>query len=139
MRNLFPGYYRPTEEEFSVLWRECIFSFDANVLLNLYKYSQTTRESFLKILSGLRDRIWLPHQAALEYQENRLKVIFDQYERYDDIPKQLKILLAQLRNKYPRHPSIVRFRQARLPKPHDLLVRCVAGEPFPFLDGSVFF
>jgi hypothetical protein len=31
MRTMFPGYYRPTEEEFKKMWQECIFSFDANV------------------------------------------------------------------------------------------------------------
>ncbi len=36
MRDLFPGYYRPTEEEFAKMWQEGIFVFDANVLLNIY-------------------------------------------------------------------------------------------------------
>jgi hypothetical protein len=106
MRNLFPGYYRPTEEEFSVLWRECVFAFDANVLLNVYRYSQATSEKFLEILGRLRDRIWLPHQAALEYQENRLGVISNQHKPYEDIPKRLNALLVQMRNDYPRHPFI---------------------------------
>jgi hypothetical protein len=106
MRNLFPGYYRPTEEEFSILWRDCIFTFDANVLLNVYRYSQATSERFLEILGRLRERIWLPHQAALEYQENRLGVISDQHKPYEDIPKRLNALFAQIRNDYPRHPFI---------------------------------
>src|SRR5262245_43837167 len=106
MRNLFPGYYRPTEEEFSALWEECVFAFDANVLLNVYRYTQATRESFLEILSRLKERIWLPHQAAWEYQENRLGVISDQHKPYEDIPKQLSALLSQLRSDYPRHPFI---------------------------------
>lgn len=106
MRNLFPGYYRPTDEEFSALWQECVFAFDANVLLNVYRYSQATRERFLEILDRLKERIWLPHQAALEYQENRLKVISDQHEPYEDIPKRLNDLLAQIQSDYPRHSFI---------------------------------
>ncbi|MFM2060738.1 MAG: hypothetical protein RLZZ507_408 [Cyanobacteriota bacterium] len=38
MRDLFPGYYQPTEKEFAELWKECIFSFDTNVLLHIYRY-----------------------------------------------------------------------------------------------------
>src|SRR5262249_24633967 len=104
MPNLFPGYYRPTEEEFSALWQECVFAFDANVLLNVYRYSQATRERFLEILDRLRERIWLPYQAALEYQENRLRVLSAQYDPYESIPQQLRTLHNELRKKYPRHP-----------------------------------
>ena len=45
MRKTFPGYYRPTEAEFRRLWDKCIFVLDANVLLNLYRYSEETRKS----------------------------------------------------------------------------------------------
>jgi hypothetical protein len=63
MRNIFPGYYRPTDEEFYKMWQECIFVFDANVLLNLYRYSPDTRDELLDVLERLKDRIWIPHQA----------------------------------------------------------------------------
>ncbi|MGZ3645243.1 MAG: hypothetical protein ACXVCM_15485, partial [Ktedonobacteraceae bacterium] len=42
MQELFPGYYRPTKEEFSTMWQQCIFVFDANVLLNIYRYTATS-------------------------------------------------------------------------------------------------
>jgi hypothetical protein len=72
MRRAFPGYYRPTEDEFSELWNGCLFAFDANVLLNLYRYSLETSNEFLTILSEISDRLWIPHQAALEYQRRRV-------------------------------------------------------------------
>ena len=34
MRNLFPGYYRPTDNELKELWEKATFIVDANVLLN---------------------------------------------------------------------------------------------------------
>ena len=34
MRDLFRGYYKPTSEEFAQIWKKCVFSFDANVLLH---------------------------------------------------------------------------------------------------------
>lgn len=87
MRKSFLGYYRPTEDEFRSLWRECIFILDTNVLLNLYRYSPATSQSLLKTLSAVSDRLWLPHQVALEFQENRQAVISDQADTYDRVSK----------------------------------------------------
>jgi hypothetical protein len=106
MRDLFPGHYRPTKEEFDELWKACVFAFDANVLLNIYRYSESTRKAFLQVLDGLRDRIWLPHQAALEYQENRLEVLSGLYAAYENIPKDLDAMLEKFGKSYPRHPFI---------------------------------
>jgi PIN like domain len=106
MRELFPGYYRPTEEEFAGIWQQCIFTFDANVLLNIYRYSQTTRQQFLDILKLISDRVWLPHQAAMEYQQNRLNVMAAQYQAYDEIPKILSRALSEIKSAVSRHPFI---------------------------------
>lgn len=85
MKELFSGYYRPSKEEFDTLWRDCIFVFDTNVLLNLYRYSPKTSEELISILTKLSDRLWLPHQVALEYQENRLDEIAQQEQVYDKV------------------------------------------------------
>jgi len=58
MRKLFRGYYTPTEEEFAQLWKDCIFSFDTNILLNIYRYSPEARGRFFEILNKLEERIW---------------------------------------------------------------------------------
>lgn len=109
MRKTFPGYYRPSEEEFRKLWGKCLFVLDANVLLNLYRYSEETRKKLIGILEQVESRIWVPHQAALEYQRNRLEVISAQREAYKQIGQLLddtaKKLEAQLRS-YKRHPLI---------------------------------
>ncbi len=44
MKGIFKGYHQPTEEEFSQLWRNALFVFDTNVLLNLYRYQSATRD-----------------------------------------------------------------------------------------------
>jgi hypothetical protein len=109
MRKTFPGYYRPTEEEFTTLWNTCFFVLDANVLLNLYRYSQETRDDLIGILKQISDRLWVPHQAALEYQQNRLYEIHNQLSVYED----MKDFLEDIKNKFTnklnvltRHPSI---------------------------------
>lgn len=102
MRDIFPGYYRPTDEQFNELWQRCIFVLDANVLLNFYRYSPKTGEELLKILRRVSDRLWLPHQVALEYQDNRLDEIAQQEEIYgrvtsllDKAQEELNVLLRR--------------------------------------------
>jgi hypothetical protein len=109
MKKLFPGYYTPSNEEFQQLWNECIFVFDASMLLNIYRYSRETQNAFLTILEGLKDRIWIPHQAAFEFSKNRATVIEDQLNAYDDVARMLDsaydALDKQLKT-FLRHPSI---------------------------------
>jgi predicted nucleic acid-binding protein len=85
MRNQFPGYYKPSEEEFKKLWGKCIFSFDTNILLNVYRYSPKSRKRLFEIWQKLNKRIWLPHQVALEYLQERLNVISHQSKPYKDL------------------------------------------------------
>ncbi|MFN6502184.1 MAG: PIN domain-containing protein [Nostoc sp. DedQUE01] len=109
MRDLFPGYYQPTEEEFAILWEECTFSFDTNVLLHIYRYKSETRERFFDILQKLKKRIWITHQVAYEYQKERLAVISQQSVAYDKIEEILNKNLQNLKNEiksYSRHPLI---------------------------------
>jgi DNA-binding CsgD family transcriptional regulator len=109
MKNIFSGYYRPNESEFRELWEKCLFVLDANVLLNLYRYSAETRSNLLKILSRIQSRLWVPHQAALEYQRNRLVVISSQREAYEKIQTLLRDAYHQIEagiSAYRRHPLI---------------------------------
>jgi len=84
MRDAFGGRYRPTEGEFARLWEEGLFVFDANVLLNLYRYSEGARGDLLSVMRALGDRAWLPHQAAEEFLERRLQVMHRKRRRYQD-------------------------------------------------------
>src|SRR5688572_12058573 len=85
MREVFSGYYRPNKEELQKLWEKCIFIFDTNVLLDLYRYPKQTREELIGLFHQISERVWIPHQVALEYQENRLTVIAEQVRRYDEV------------------------------------------------------
>src|SRR5687768_8031296 len=96
MRDLFRGYYRPKDKEFKKLWEECIFTLDANVLLHVYRFTPDTRQRFLSVLRRLRDRIWLPHQAAHEFHKNRLEVITHQDEVYKELTKLLDKHLSEI-------------------------------------------
>ena len=109
MKNSYPGYYRPTKDEFAKLWKDCLFALDANVLLNLYRYSTTTSRELLNIVKPVSDRIWLPYQAGLEYQRNRISVIEQQTRAYNMIAEFLDKTEKQIDNElraFSRHPFI---------------------------------
>jgi hypothetical protein len=55
------------------------------VLLGFYRYTPPTKEELMKILVELSERLWVSHQAALEYQENRIGMIKKQKDAYDQI------------------------------------------------------
>lgn len=77
LEELFPGYYAPTKDGFSSLWKDGLFVLDSNVLLDLYMVPDQTRRQALDALSKLKQRLWLPYQSALEFQRLRIKMIGD--------------------------------------------------------------
>ncbi len=109
MKQTFPGYYRPTEDEFQNLWGNCLFVLDANVLLNLYCYSESGRKDLIEeIFKPISDRLWVPHQVALEYHSNRRTKIMEQANKYKNIQPQLRRTqqdLDQLRT-HKEHPFV---------------------------------
>jgi hypothetical protein len=79
------------------------------MLLNIYRYSPETQASFFTILERLKERIWIPHQAAIEYFKNREEVIDSQIKVYDAISKLLDAAYESLGNQlaaYKRHVSV---------------------------------
>ncbi len=82
MKEIFPGYFKKSEIEIRKIWDEGLICFDANVLLNLYRYSNETREALIRLIKKFSDKIFLPHQAALEYNRNRYEVIAEQEKTY---------------------------------------------------------
>lgn len=106
MKDLFPEFYRVDPKK---LWKEAVFVFDANVLLNLYRFSPKTRDKFFEISRQLDGRIWVPHQFAFEYQKNRLPTIEKQRHHYDELERDLSAELKAVQavfQKYSRHAFI---------------------------------
>ncbi len=103
----FPGYYLPTNEEFGAMWRGGIFSVDANVLLNLYRYTKPTRERLLDILGRLKGQLWLTNQAGLEFHRNRQAVIAEQLNAYDafaaDLGENIDAALGKSKQQHARN------------------------------------
>ena len=71
----FPGYRLPADSELETALRSALVVVDANVLLNLYRYNESTRDDLLRVLRALGDRLWVPNQVLREFWRNRLSVL----------------------------------------------------------------
>jgi len=99
MKDLFPGYYRLSKDEFDELWENCVFILDTNSILNLYRYNEDTRTDFIDALHKIENRLWIPHQVALEFQENRTSVINEQENKLEAIKKILTQAESDIKGK----------------------------------------
>lgn len=75
MKKQFDWYFNPTKEEIDDTWKNGILTVDTNVLLDLYRYHEGTRDSLIQSLQKFEGKKWLSHQAATEFFRNRTKVI----------------------------------------------------------------
>lgn len=96
MRKNFEIFYVASEENIKTLWDNAVFVLDANVLLNLYRYSSDTSQTIMKLLENISDRLWIPHQVALEYNFNRVKVINEQIAAYRKVQNSIETASNQM-------------------------------------------
>ncbi len=71
----FHGYRLPTEDELNYALQSALVVLDANVLLNLYRYNESTRNDLLGVMRSLGERLWVPHQVMREFWRNRVSVL----------------------------------------------------------------
>lgn len=105
MKNIFSEHVPYSEAEFQSLWDNAIIVFDANTLLNFYRYSTETAEALREALSFYSERVWIPNQVGIEYFKNRLNVISAQKSNYSEPSKSLYSIKDTLSNKRG-HPFI---------------------------------
>lgn len=89
-------YFDYTQEEYKQIWETATFVFDTSSLLNLYKYKEETRDEFFKTLDKIKDRLWIPHHIALEFNKNRLTVISNEIGNFSKIIKTISGLESHL-------------------------------------------
>lgn len=85
MRNAIKEYIELSGQEKNDLWKTATFVFDTNVFLNLYRYSNNTRNQLIESFECLKRRVWMPYQVALEFCKDRYSVIDEANRRFDNI------------------------------------------------------
>ena len=85
MKNAIREYLELNSQEKNDLWGTATFVFDTNVFLNLYRYSNNTRNQLIESFEWLKKRIWMPYQVASEFCKDRYNVIDGANRRFDNI------------------------------------------------------
>lgn len=106
MRRYFSEYFRPNDEDKSAIWRQAIFIFDTNVLLNLYRQSRKASSQMIEIMKALKGRVFLPHQVGVEFHRHREDEIAKQVNAFENVRKSLKSIPARFQEEHSRHPCI---------------------------------
>lgn len=113
--NLFPGYYPPSEDERLGAYQRGLVSIDANALLDLYRFSEQARNEFFDVLEKLRSRLFVTHQAALEFNQNRLNVVESRLnavdEKCQEIDRLLNTVIQRIQEFVNRHQIDASERQ----------------------------
>lgn len=85
MRDTIKEYIELSDKEKNDLWNTATFVFDTNVFLNLYRYSNKTRNQLIESFEWLKTRIWMPYQVASEFCKDRYSVIDEANKRFDNL------------------------------------------------------
>ena len=78
MKQRLAEFFPLSDKELHHLWEYSTFVFDTNVLLGLYRLPRSAREEYIAVIKSLRDRVWIPHHVALEFNLRRPRVIAQQ-------------------------------------------------------------
>ncbi|TAJ06697.1 PIN-like domain-containing protein [Pectobacterium versatile] len=84
MKEKFSYCFEPRGDDLESIWKEGILTVDTNVLLDLYRYHENTRDSIVSNLEKFEGELWLTNQAASEFFRNRKKVITSSEKTFKD-------------------------------------------------------
>ncbi|WP_226484198.1 PIN domain-containing protein [Streptomyces parvulus] len=105
MRQQFSEYYSPSDDEYEKFLKEGIISLDANVLLNPYRVDKEARTQVFAVLDNLKERLWVPYQASLEFFTNRPSVMAGEESVY----QKLESPLLSARSKIEEHLKTLKY------------------------------
>jgi hypothetical protein len=121
VKSHFRGYYPPSDEELEKLWNEGWIVLDTNALLNLFRYSESTRDQLLELLRKEKDRLWLPHQIGFELLRNRRSIPHQQQKAFDAVAKAVEDAGTSIEREIQslkRHPSVEAEALSQLVQKH---------------------
>ena len=113
MPDRFKHYLPLSDKDEKDIWEHGVIIFDTNILLHIYRMSQSERDNFLNIMkdSVVAPRLWLPYQVAEEFFRNRLRVINSQIsiaqKAYVDIEKLINDSFQKVFNRINKYHPII--------------------------------
>lgn len=115
MKDIFPGHL-PERLTLETL-KNSIVTFDANSILNLYRFRPETSTDYINALKVMPGNLWLTFMAALEYNSLRITVIKQEQEFLDSVRKDVtafKNKMEEVLNKEHKHFPFDDFRNTLL-------------------------
>ncbi|WP_298846320.1 PIN-like domain-containing protein [Clostridium sp.] len=81
-------------EVFKIIWdKSPIIVLDANILLDLYRYSADATEDIINVLSNVNEQLWIPFQVKVEFNKNKDLIKKQQFNKYKNIPKEINSII----------------------------------------------
>ena len=101
MKDQFKEFYTYSESEEKNIREDCIFVFDTNIILWLYRIPEDSRKELIKILKKLqkKNQIWSPHQIIYEFHKNRRNIIIWLENDYNEAIHAIEWVIAELPKK----------------------------------------
>ena len=127
MKSILEEYENFSQEKIATIWERAVIVLDTNILLNLYRYSESTRDNIIQVMEAFKDRLWMPYQVGIEYFNNRESTFMAIAKMGDGLKKQLDEGKKDLLNAYnkketSRHPHL---DKTELGKAYDDAVKAV--------------
>jgi hypothetical protein len=134
MRKEFGQYLVPSEAFFENLWETGVLVLDANILHGVYRASEDTRNKLLSVFEKFQGRVWVPHQAGLEFMRSRIKTISDQADCYLQSASEIGKLVDTLgTSRHPfleeKHINSLKEVKAELQKRHEAIRELLTSDP----------
>ena len=102
VQDLFVGWYDYPKDVYDNIIDNGIISFDTNILLDLYRYSEEGSKNILSMFDTVKDRLIFSYYVAFEFTKNRKKVEVDSLNEYskfkDKIEKKYTELIDEFSN-----------------------------------------
>lgn len=119
---LLKKIHRNNEQiDFKSIWNKGVFIFDSNVLLDLYRLPISAREDLFNVFQNKKfeDRIWIGFQVLLEFLNNRLEVISDQKNKFNQVKKLVGTTISQYEDSFDKLNS--ELKNLKLAQRHSLI------------------
>lgn len=100
LKEQFLRFYAPRDDEISSALHHGLVAVDTNVLLSLYRFQSQARDELFRVLEELGNRLWIPHQVALEFHQRRLSVIAEQERFFGKVQADLQASIEDYTQKF---------------------------------------
>lgn len=112
MEKLYKIHRNANQIDFQKIWKDGIFIFDSNVLLDLYRLPESAKNDLISVFKNekFNKRIWIGFQVIMEFLNNRLTVIGEQKNMFSKI----QVLTEKLVNEIDELSKIYKLEIEKL-------------------------